>query len=41
LRIGGAEIRPGDLCLLPAHSESRAIVPTTKTASILRITIPR
>ena len=41
LRMGGTEIQPGDLCLLPANSQNREIVPLTKAASILRITIPR
>lgn len=37
----GADLRPGDLALLPANTRNRAIVPSTKTASILRVTIPR
>ena len=41
LRMAGTDILPGDLSLLPANSENRAIAPSTKTASILRITIPR
>ena len=41
LRMGDTEIRPGDLCLLPANSQNREIVPLTKAASILRVTIPR
>jgi mannose-6-phosphate isomerase len=40
LRMGGTEIRPGDLCLLPARSQDRGIMPLTTPASILRITIP-
>jgi mannose-6-phosphate isomerase len=40
LRMGGADIRPGDLCLLPVQSQNREIIPLTSPASILRITIP-
>jgi mannose-6-phosphate isomerase len=37
----GTNLQPGDLALLPANSKSRTIAPSAKTASILRITIPR
>lgn len=41
LACAGTNLRPGDLALLPANSKSRTIAPSTKRASILRITIPR
>jgi mannose-6-phosphate isomerase len=41
LNLGSTEIRPGDLCLLPAQSDDREIIPLTNPASVLRITIPK
>ncbi len=41
LACAGTNLQPGDLALLPANSKSRALAPSTKAASILRITIPR
>ncbi len=41
LDCAGTNLQPGDLTLLPAKARRRTIAPTTETASILRITIPR
>jgi mannose-6-phosphate isomerase len=41
LVCAGADLLPGDLAILPANGEDRAIAPSAKAASILRVTISR
>jgi mannose-6-phosphate isomerase len=41
IECAGISLQPGDLALLPADCENRTIAPSTTTASVLRITIPR